>query len=143
MPEQLDHLQFRYVVTSAASTDAPELSRLGWEEMTPLEKDEIEYYDKDWTRPTGLDPKSGSFLKVNDPAIVLSAWKAAEDGTGSILRFIDLGGPARTVTVDSPLLTIDSIQLTDAVERNIKSLTTTNRINSSSTSNRTVLSPCD
>lgn len=122
VPEQLDHLQFRYVITSDASTKPVELSRMGWEEMTPLEKNEIEFNDKVWIRPQGLDAKQGSFLNVSDPALVLTAWKTAEDGSGTILRFLDLGGAARTVTVETPLITITSAQLTDAVERNVKPL---------------------
>jgi hypothetical protein len=42
---------FRYVITSARETDAPQLSRLGWEEMTPLEAAELTLPDKALPRP--------------------------------------------------------------------------------------------
>ncbi|MFL6428691.1 MAG: glycoside hydrolase family 38 C-terminal domain-containing protein, partial [Acidobacteriaceae bacterium] len=65
------HFHFRYVITSAASIDAVALSRLGWEESTPLEVSEVTASDKavEWKRP--LDGKSGSFLQLDDPALVL------------------------------------------------------------------------
>ncbi len=44
----------------------------------------------------------------------------AEDGKGTILRFIDLGGEPRTVTIHTPLLSISKIVDTDAVERDQK-----------------------
>lgn len=115
---------FRFVVTSAPSTDAATLSRTGWEEITPLETDEITSQDKalDLSRP--LDGKQSSFLTINDPNVLLDTWKPAEDGDGTILRLIDLGGAPRTVTIKTPLLTISRVFETDAVERNQKPLST-------------------
>src|SRR5205809_36892 len=40
------YFKFRYVVTSAPSTDMKYLSRRGWEEMTPLETDIVTSQDK-------------------------------------------------------------------------------------------------
>jgi alpha-mannosidase len=65
-----------------------------------------------------LNGNHESFLKVDDPALVLGAWKPAEDGNGTILRFIDLGGATRTVTVEAPLFDLQKAFQTDAVERN-------------------------
>jgi hypothetical protein len=111
------HFRFRYVITSAPTTDAAQLSRMGWEEMTPLEEDEITSQDKALDTPGPLNGDQASFLKVNDPALVLDTWKPAEDGNGTILRFIDLGGAARTVTVETPLFDLQQAFQTDAVER--------------------------
>ena len=116
------HFRFRYVVTSAPSTDPTELSRLGWEEMTPLEKDEVTSQDKALNKPGPLNGAQASFLTVDDPALVLDTWKPAEDGKGTILRFLDLGGATRTVTVQTPLLQLRQAWRTDAVERNQKPL---------------------
>ena len=110
--------RFRYVVTSASSTDAAGLSHMGWEEMTPLEKDEVTSQDKAQNPPRPLDGKQESFLKVNDPNLLLEVWKPAEDGKGTILRFLDLGGAPRTVAVQTPLLSLQQAWQTDAVERN-------------------------
>lgn len=112
------HFRFRYVLTSAPATDAPQLSRMGWEEMTPLEQDEITTQDKALDTPGPLDGRQASFLHTNDPDLVLTTWKAAEDGDGTILRFLELGGSARTVTVATPLLQLQQAWQTDAVERN-------------------------
>lgn len=116
------HFQFRYVITSAAETDAAALSRMGWEEVTPFEQDQIQSQDKalDLARP--LDGNEGSFVTVDDPTLLLDTWKPAEDGNGTILRFIDLGGAERTVTVTTPLLTLSQVFATDAVERNQRPL---------------------
>ncbi|MGB8477568.1 MAG: polysaccharide lyase family protein [Acidobacteriaceae bacterium] len=111
------HFRFRYVITSAPATDEVQLSRLGWEEMTPLEKDEITPQDKALDTPGPLDGKQASFLLVNDPDLVLTTWKPAEDGNGTILRCLDLGGVTRTVSVETPLLQLQQAWQTDAVER--------------------------
>ena len=116
------HFQFRYVVTSAPSTDSTQLSRMGWEEMTPLETDEVTSQDKALNQPRPLDGKQGSFLDVKDPNLLLETWKPAEDGNGTIVRFLDFGGTTRAVTVQTPLLQIDQAWQTDAVERNGKQL---------------------
>src|SRR5208337_4260233 len=121
---------FHYVVTSAASTGANDLSRMGWEEITPLETDAVTGQDKAITNSVqpsempadagsqrSLDGKQGSFLKVEDPNVLLETWKPAEDGDGTILRFLDLGGAERTVTVRTPTLHLDRVSQTDAVER--------------------------
>ena len=116
------HFRFRYVVTSAPSTDPVQLSRLGWEEMTPFETDEVTSQDKAIDSPRPLDGKQASFLDVQDPNVLLETWKTAEDGNGTILRFLDFGGTTRTVTVQTSLLQIDQVWQTDAVERNGKEL---------------------
>lgn len=108
---------FRYGITSAATTNATDLSRKGWEEMTPLERDEVTTQDKAIDRPEPLPPLQDSLLNVDDPALLLEDWKPAEDGNGTILRFLDLGGAHRTVTVNVPLLQLTQATQTDAVER--------------------------
>lgn len=116
------HFQFRYVVTSAASTNPAALSHMGWEEVTPLEEDEIRSQDKALDLPRPLDGKQASFMTVDDPDLLLETWKPAEDGDGTVVRFLDLGGKPRTVTVSTPLLALDKATEADAVERNQKSL---------------------
>jgi alpha-mannosidase len=126
------HFSFHYLITSAPSTSENDLNRRGWEEITPLETDLITSQDKvvaqdDSAQPSGmpvdtnsahsLDGKQGSFLDVNDPNVLLETWKPAEDGDGTILRFLDLGGSERTVTVRTPTLHLDRVTQTDAVER--------------------------
>jgi alpha-mannosidase len=118
--EQGGDYRFRYIITSAAHTDAPALSRMGWEEATPFEEDEIRSQDKALDIPRSLDGLRGSFLSVDDPDLLLDTWKPAEDGNGTILRLIDLGGTPRNATITLPLLAIDKVVATDAVERDGK-----------------------
>jgi len=116
-PVQGGHFRFRYVVTSATSTEPALLSKTGWEAVTPLEVDEITPSDKAVERAEPLDAAHGSFLQANDPDLLLEAWKPAEDGNGTILRFLDLGGRQRKVEVQVPLENIAGAWRTDAVER--------------------------
>jgi alpha-mannosidase len=111
------HFRFRYVVTSAATTDPAALSRTGWEAATPLEEDEIRSQDKALDLPRPLDGKAESFVTMDDPALLLETWKPAEDGKGTILRLLDLGGATRSVLISTPLLTVEEAMETDAVER--------------------------
>jgi alpha-mannosidase len=114
------HFRFRYVMTSATRTDAAALSRMGWEESTPLEQDQVRSQDKALDLPRPLNGNEASFLTIDDPDLLLDTWKPAEDGNGTILRFIDLGGEPRIVTIHAPLLSISKIVATDAVERDQK-----------------------
>jgi alpha-mannosidase len=109
--------ELRYVVTSAPSTDQVALSRMGWDEATPLESDEITRQDKAVDSERALNGKQGRFLEVDDPDVVVEALKSAEDGKGTILRLLDLGGVERKVTVRTPLINLSSVVETDAVER--------------------------
>jgi alpha-mannosidase len=110
--------RFRYIITSAVATDRAQLSHLGWEEVTPLEKDAITSQDKASLQPRPLDRSAASFIDVPDNDLLLETWKPAENGDGTILRFLDFGGTARTVKVDIPILRINQVWLCDAVERN-------------------------
>ena len=118
--EQGGHFRFRYIITSASHTDDAALSRMGWEEATPLEEDQITSQDKALDLPRPLDGNQGSLLSVNDPDLLLDTWKPAEDGNGTVLRLIDLGGAARSVTISTPLLAISKVMITDAVERDLQ-----------------------
>ncbi len=111
------NFRFRYVITSAPSTDSTHLSRLGWEEMTTLEANEVISQDKALNTTRPLNGTQDSFLNVDDESLLLEAWKPAEDGKGTILRFLDLGGAERPVTVQTPLLHLKEASQTDAVER--------------------------
>jgi alpha-mannosidase len=91
---------------------------------TPLEQDQIRSQDKALDQPRPLNGNEASFLTIDDPNLFLDTWKPAEDGNGTILRFIDLGGEPRTVTIHSPLLSISKIVATDALERDQQPIAT-------------------
>ena len=69
--------------------------------------------------------EQGSFLEITDPNVLLETWKPAEDGNGTILRFLDFGGTERTVSVRIPWLRLDHVWKTDAVERGQEALSMT------------------
>ena len=129
---------FHYVITSAASANASDMSRIGWEEITPLETDVVTTQDKavnlsakdkynDTLQPSGipagansplsLSGSQESFLDIRDANVLLETWKPAEDGNGTILRILDFGGTERDVTIRIPMLHLDHVSQTDAVER--------------------------
>ncbi len=116
------HFTFRYVVTSGPNLDDSALSRLGWEEITPLEVDKLMPQDQAVELPRPLDPSHGSFLEISNPSVLLTAWKQAENGKGMILRFLEFGGRAGQVRVASPLIKIHSAWLCNAVEVNQQQL---------------------
>jgi alpha-mannosidase len=108
---------FRYVLTSGNNLEPAYLSRLGREEMSPLELDQITSQDKALNTPRPLDSAQGSFLQVNNPDVELVTWKMAEDGDGTILRFLEVAGRDSTVNVQTPLLEVKSAWMNDALER--------------------------
>ena len=59
----------------------------------------------------------GSFLKVDQPDVVLTTWKTAEDGTGTVLRFLEVGGKETSVEVQTPLLEVKAAWMSDALEK--------------------------
>jgi alpha-mannosidase len=95
---------------------------MGWEEATPLESDVVTSQDKAVAPKPGPASQQASYLDLNDPAVLVEDWKPAEDGNGTILRLLDLGGTERQVTVKTPLLAIARALQTDAVERDQQNL---------------------
>jgi len=108
---------FRYVLTSGNKLDPEFLSRLGREEMSPLEVDQITSQDKAINSARPLDSARSSFLQVHPSGVVLETWKMAEDGAGTILRFLEISGKESRVEVRTPLLEVKSAWMSDALER--------------------------
>ncbi len=100
-PGQGGEFNFRYVLVSGKQLRPNELTRLGWEAMTPLEVSEGA---PTATGPGLLPPHQASLLSLTAPDVVLSTWKLAEDGEGSILRIVETAGEAKTVRISSSRL---------------------------------------
>jgi alpha-mannosidase len=109
--------RFRYVFTSGADAEPDALTRLGWEEATPLEIDEVTTQDKAVDVPRRL-PAALSFVEVDRPDVLLQTWKLAEDGNGTILRFLGFGSQGGVVNVTIPLMQLKSAWLCTALEAN-------------------------
>jgi alpha-mannosidase len=99
---------------------------VAWEESTPLEQDQIRSQDRALNLPRPLDGNQASFLTIEDSDLLLDTWKRAEDGNGTILRLIDLGGQSGTVAINVPLIAIGRIVSADAVERDQKPIVSDN-----------------
>lgn len=86
--------------------------------------------------PIRLPVTQASLLKIEASAatvpgtdkssIVVTTWKRAEDGNGSILRLEEIAGASGTVHIDSPYLSIDAASLATALEDPIHSLSVQN-----------------
>lgn len=109
--------RFRYVVTSGAEGDPTELTRAGWEEATPLEVNEVTTQDKAVDIPRPL-PSALSFVEIDRRDVFLQTWKQAEDGKGTILRFLDFGDKGGTVRIKIPMLRMKSAWLCTTLEDN-------------------------
>jgi len=116
---------FRYVITSGSALKPVALSRMGWQEMTPLEIDEVVSQDKAIDVPQPLNGAESSLLTVSNPDVLLDTWKSAEDGDGTIMRFLDLGGPAGDVQISTPLLDVKSAWLSNAMEAKQQQISST------------------
>jgi len=113
---------FRYALTSGRDLNPGALSRLGWEEMAPLEIDEIKPQDKAVALPRPLASTETSFLQVDQPNVVLVTWKRAEDEQGTILRFLEVNGEADKVNVKVPILSLEHAWICNAMEKNLQPL---------------------
>ncbi len=86
--------------------------------MSPFEADEIRLNDKAIVVSRPLAAGRGSFLEIDQPNVTLVTWKMAEDGNGTILRFLETGGRPAAVTLHSQLFEITSAWTCNAVEDN-------------------------
>ena len=109
---------FRYRIISTEGFDAQQLTRLGWEAMTPLESDNVGPSPS----PRTVHGTSASLLHVAPDSVVVTTWKLAEDGEGSILRLEETAGRAEEVAVDSSHLKIRQAWLCNALEQKTKEL---------------------
>jgi len=62
---------------------------------------------------------------VNQPNVVLVTWKMAEDGDGTILRFLETGGQASPVDVRLLFVDVKEAWSSDALERKQSALNST------------------
>jgi alpha-mannosidase len=101
-PQQGGEFIFRYDVVSSSAFDGPELTRTGWNTMTPLEADQA--YAAFFPGP--LPATEAKILEIDNPNVALSTWKRAEDGQGTILRLVEISGKEQSARITSPYLKI-------------------------------------
>jgi hypothetical protein len=110
--------QFRYVLTSDQQLNGGALTHLGMEEMRPVEVNYVVGQDKAGNPPRPLPPEGKGFLTTKDDGAALLTWKAAEDGQGSVLRFVETTGKQTKALVQFPGARLASAQLCSGVEEN-------------------------
>jgi len=116
MSSQGGDFTFRYVFVSGATFNPAQLTRTGWEQMTSLESDPVS------ASFTPSPATTASFLKLDNPNVVLSTWKRAESGDGSILRLTEIAGHSETVRLSLPhlqLIRAQQCSLLEVCERNL------------------------
>ncbi|MGA3323174.1 MAG: polysaccharide lyase family protein [Terriglobia bacterium] len=113
---------FRYMLTSGRELSSESLARMGRAAMTPLESQQVLKTDKlgDPERP--LSPAPTSFLQVDAPNVVVENWKSAEDGHGSIIRLVEVGGTSADAHLNFPLFDVQQAWRANAVEENQEEL---------------------
>lgn len=109
---------FRYSVVTGPSAEPAQLTRLGWELMTPLEVNPMAA----GMGPAMLAANSASLLHLDNPDVVVTAWKLAEDGDGSIVRVEEISGKAAAVHITSDYLRVLQAWLSNALEDRLSSL---------------------
>jgi alpha-mannosidase len=110
--------RFRYVFTSGAQLSPADLARLGRSAMTPLETDKIVDQDKYDDPASPLTAAPTSFLQVSAQNVVVENWKAANDGQGSIVRLLEVGGEPANFRLTFPLFNVQRAWIANAVEEN-------------------------
>jgi hypothetical protein len=109
---------FRYRIISTKGFDAQQLTRTGWEAMTPLESDSV----RPSPYPHVLGNTSASFLHINSDAVVATTWKMAEDREGSVVRLEETAGRPESVVIHSDYLSIQHAWLCNSLEQKQKEL---------------------
>jgi len=121
--EQGGVFRFRYRLQPFDTFNPVEAHRRGAEALTPLELHEITRNDKLGTPSGDWPADQHSFLTVEPGHVSLVTWKAAESGTGTILRLVETGGTEDRITVRSPLWKEMDLEPCTAVEDPIRSAT--------------------
>jgi hypothetical protein len=113
MSSQGGEFHFRYTITSADTFQPPDLTRLGWDTMTPLEVNSTGAHT---AAPHGLGADHDTFLIIDNRNVVITSWKLAEDGDGSIMRLEEIAGHTEQLSVQPSHLQVIQAQRCNLVE---------------------------
>lgn len=103
---------FRYVLTSSQTFNLVEAKHFGIQESTPLEKTDVPQNLGTSQLPTD----EAGLLQIDTSNVLVSAWKIAEDGDGSILRLQEIAGSASRVRIHSNYFNFAGSWLASALE---------------------------
>lgn len=114
--------QFRYVLTSGHNFEAASLTRLGVESRRALSVDRVANQDKAGSATEPLPAEGESFLQIDNPDVLLTTWKLAENGEGTIVRLQEIAGKEEHVSLHLANGTLRTARLCNAVEDDLSSL---------------------
>jgi hypothetical protein len=109
-------LQYRYVITSSARFEPGRSARWGREACSPLEIAALKSSDKLPGLRGTLPPAAAAFATLSPDSLVLSAFKAAEDGQGFVVRVLETAGHESDGLLELPFLDVTSAKEANAVE---------------------------
>jgi alpha-mannosidase len=69
-----------------------------------------------------LPAEGKSFLRLDNPNVLLTTWKPAESGEGTIVRFEEIAGKEEHVALQLSGVTVRSARLCDAMEDDLTNL---------------------
>lgn len=118
--------EFRYALTSAAKLDGLALSKLSAEQMRAAELDHVVDQDKAGNPERPLPKEGVGFLETSASNIILSTWKQAEDGNGTIMRYSESAGKVTTAEIRFPHSAVKAAYLCSGVEENKQPLAVKN-----------------
>ena len=113
MSSQGGEFLLRYTITSAGTFQPSHLTRLGWDAMTPLEANPT---GANMTASRGLSADQDSFLTIDNPNAVITTWKLAEDGNGSIVRLEEIAGQTEQISLQPSHLQLVRAQKCNVLE---------------------------
>ncbi len=121
--------RMRYSITSGAVLKPEELARFDAETRSPLVAHLHGYRRtlRSGSRPKDPRVASGTFLDLNTEHAQISAFKAAEDGNGFILRLKETGGYDGMAEIGSSALQLSAAWLCNGLEDARSPLTITGR----------------
>jgi hypothetical protein len=113
---------FRYMLTSGRELAPGDLARIGRAAMTPLELGQLVGNDKFGNPERPLTTAPTSFLGVDAANVTVENWKVAEDGNGTVVRLLEIGGAATVAHLTLPLFSVERVWLATAAEENQEEL---------------------
>jgi alpha-mannosidase len=109
---------FHYTLSSTPEFNSSALARFGRESANPLEVKKIAPADKHGQPVEPLSTSAKGFIQIDSDDLILSTWKAAEDGSGDILRFYNTTDRPVSAHVRFPGLQFGSVYHVNDAEVN-------------------------
>jgi alpha-mannosidase len=107
---------FRYVLTSGHNFEPANLTRLGVDSQRVLSAERIANQDKAGATTESLPAEGRSFLEIDNPDVLLTTWKLAENGEGTIVRLQEIAGKQEQVALHLSSASVRSARLCNAME---------------------------